>query len=362
MSKLPSKILKKSPWIIAAILAGVCWLLPELLPWILLVAVVFVCRFMPKRGLIGPVQLPADDAFLPDEAVQWWYWTGHLVTDKGKRFGFEVVFFTFDNFIMRDQLVQAAITNVDDNSFVFEEFVELHLPKRIKNRFDLTSGKSNKVTAVGGGGIDRLHSEVGKYVLDLDLKSTKPAAMHYGGNAHPYVFGGFTYYYSRTHMEANGTLKIDGKSYKVTGTSWFDRQYGELDQAISQGWQWFAIELDDNRQIMLFDFIGKEEEALLEKTGSITDAAGLTTTLAPQDYLVNITDYWTSPVTGCKYPSGWDVTVRGEKFNIQPLVKDQELSGNHSFWIGPKYWEGACSVSGDISGKAYVELDGYCKD
>lgn len=355
-----SKLWKKLPWILGAILILICLLKPSLLPWILLIAVVFACLFMPRRGLIGPVTLPADDAFLPKEQVQWWYWTGHLQTEEGKRFGFEIVFFTFDSFlIMRDQLVQAAITDVDGNSFSFEEFVEFHLPDRTKNGFNLTSGPDNKVTAKGGNGNDHLHSQVGEYVLDIELKSTKPPALHYGGGAHPYVFGGYTYYYSRTHMETTGTLSIGGKTHKVTGTSWFDRQYGELYQAISKGWQWFAIELDDNRQVMLFDFQGSDSS--VEKSGSITDALGRTTELAAHQFEVAVTDHWVSPNTGCTYPSGWKVTIENEIFHVQPLVKDQELHCQHTFWVGPVYWEGACSVSGATGGKAYVELNGYCK-
>lgn len=355
-----SKLWKKLPWVIALALALFVLKEPQYLPWVLLAVVGFACLFMPKRGLIGPIELPADDAFLPTEQVQWWYWTGHLHTEEGRRFGFEVVFFTFDSFvIMRDQLVQAAITDVDGNSFQFEEFVEFHLPDKTRDGFNFTSGSNGKVTAVGGGGHDRLHSEVGDYVLDLELKSIKQPALHYGGDAHPYVFGGYTYYYSRTRMETAGTLSIGGKTYKVSGTSWFDRQYGELYQAINQGWQWFAIELEDNRQIMLFDFKGNESS--VEKSGSITDAQGNTVTLSPHQFEVVVLDYWTSPNTGCTYPSGWKVTLGDETFVVQPLVKDQELRGQHSFWVGPVYWEGACGVNGSVNGSAYVELNGFCK-
>jgi len=52
--------------------------------------------------------------------------------------------------------------------------------------------------------------------------------------------------------------------------------------------------------------------------------------------------------------------VRGEKFTVQPLVKDQELHAKDVVWVGPVYWEGACSVQGSVAGKAYVELNGYC--
>lgn len=351
---------KKLPWLVALILLVIGLLAPTVLPWALLIVVVVACLFLPKRGLIGPVELPADDAFLPSEQVQWWYWTGHLVTEDGRRFGFEIVFFSFDSFvIMRDQLVQAAITDVDDQRFSLEEFVEFHLPDRTKNGFNLSSGTDNQVTAVGGNGHDRLHAQVGDYVLDLELKATQAPALHYGGNAHPYRFGGYTYYYSRPKMVTKGTLTIAGQTFQVSGNSWFDRQYGELYQAILQGWQWFAIELDDNRQIMLFDFKGNDSSA--EKSGSITDAQGQTVTLAAHEFEVMVLGEWTSPNTGCSYPSGWELEIRGEKFTVQPLLKDQELHAQHDFWVGPVYWEGACGVTGAVTGKAYVELNGYCR-
>lgn len=353
------KIWKKLPWIVGGLVLLTGLLSPGLLPWLLLIIVIIACLFMPKRGLIGPVELPADDAFLQSEQVQWWYWTGHLESQDGHRFGFEVVFFAFDSFvIMRDQLVQAAITDVSGQRFAFKEFVEFHLPNRTKNGFNLSSGANKKVTAIGGDGHDRLHAEVDGYVLDLELNATQPPALHYGGDAHPYRFGGYTYYYSRPKMATTGTISIGGETFNVTGNSWFDRQYGELYQAIQQGWQWFAIELDDNRQIMLFDFKGND--SIVEKSGSITDALGQTITLAAHEFQVTVLDQWVSPHTGCSYPSGWEIEVRGEKFTVQPLLLDQELRAQHDLWIGPVYWEGACSVDGAVKGQAYVELNGYC--
>ena len=45
------------------------------------------------------VQFPHDDSFLKDQEVQWWYWTGHLTSEDGRRFGYEIVFFVFDSWI-----------------------------------------------------------------------------------------------------------------------------------------------------------------------------------------------------------------------------------------------------------------------
>ncbi|MCK0506629.1 carotenoid biosynthesis protein [Aromatoleum anaerobium] len=319
-----------------------------------------LAAFAPHRGLIGAIELPGDDVFLPDEKVQWWYWTGHLESEEGRRFGFEVVFFTFDSFlVMRDQLTQVAITDVDGDKFHFAEHLKFHLPARTTDRFALTAGPGDIIRATGDANGDRLRSEVGGYVLDLELAPTKAPVLHYGGDAHPYRYGGYTYYYSRVRMETRGTITVGGKTYKVSGASWFDRQYGELYQAIVKGWQWFAIDLADNRQIMLYDILGKSNAG--ERTGSVTDAGGNTRTLSGHQFQVEILGHWTSPHTGCTYPSGWRVTVEGESFEVQPMVKDQELRARHGYWAGPEYWEGASSVTGAVPGKAYVELNGYCR-
>jgi predicted secreted hydrolase len=330
------------------------------LPWLLLVVLLVYVIFVPVRGLITPVQLPADDAFLDQEDVQWWYWTGHLETEEGKRYGFEVVFFSFDSFVIfQDQLTQAAVTDIDGNAFHFEEYVEFGLPNKMEDSFALTAGPGDAVRALGGGSKNRLHSEVDGYVLDLDLTAIDPPVRHYGGDAHPYVFGGFTYYYSVERMSVEGTLAVDGKAHKVKGTAWFDRQYGELYQAISKGWQWFSIQLDDNREIMLFDFLG--EHAQVEKSGSLTSADHKTRTLGAHQFQVEQLGTWTSPDTGCTYPSGWRLNVEGLELIVEPLVNNQELRAQHDLWIGPIYWEGASRVYGDAQGQAYVELNGFCK-
>jgi len=330
------------------------------LPWLISILLILYCAFYPNKGLIGPIELPADDAFLTDEKVQWWYWTGHLKTEDGREFGFETVFFAFNSFIiMRDQLTQFAITDIKNNKFHFKEYLHFGLPKVIENGFELSAGPNNNVVAIGGNGSDSIHGEVDNFTLDLNIKATKQPVLHYAGGPHPFGYGGYTYYYSREHMAAEGTIYIDGKEHKVSGTVWFDRQYGDLYQSIMKGWQWFAIELEDNHQIMLYDFLGKANYQ--ERFGSITDPKGKTTVLGPEDFKVKKIGEWKSPHTGCTYPMGWEVFIGTKKYMVTPQVVDQELRAEHDIWIGPEYWEGSNAVSGDSNGRAYVELNGFCR-
>lgn len=314
-----------------------------------------------KNRAKRPVTLPRDDGFLPDQEVQWWYWTGHLETEDKRKFGFEICFFAFDSWIVfKNQLIQAAITDSELQSYKFEEYLRLlSLPKKIKNRFNLFVKSKNeiKISAIGNKNHESLYAEIDNYKLNLKLDSTQDPVIHYDGKAHQFSFGGYTYYYSRETMKTSGTISVDGKELKVTGTSWFDRQYGDLYDSIFKGWQWFAIELNDGRSIMLYDFLKETKE----KYGSVT-MKNKTNEFNGESFDVKVLDKWKSPHTEITYPSGWEVNCQNETFIVKPILVDQELRAKHNFWIGPEYWEGDCKVtdkSGVHIGDAYVELNGF---
>jgi predicted secreted hydrolase len=46
---------------------------------------------LPGRKL----SFPADHYSHPDFKTEWWYYTGHLTSDSGKRYGYQVTFFRF---------------------------------------------------------------------------------------------------------------------------------------------------------------------------------------------------------------------------------------------------------------------------
>lgn len=323
----------------------------------------------------GHVDLPADDQVLPDQIIQWWYYTGFL-NGGDKLYGFEICFFLGEP--AHPQVVHTAITDVSENKFTFDSVTEVfEKPPVITNGFNFTAGstaKRNFVTGVGGDGNDALYAQIGGvdgYTLDLKLTSNKPPAIHYDGHAHKYnkeAGGGYTYYYSRTSLSVTGTLTLPNEDspITVTGTSWFDRQFGNLIRvSLKGGWQWFAISLDDDTQIMLFFTadVTSDTDANREEIGSWTDSSGNTTPLKFGDAQLKVLDTWTSPRSGCTFPSGWEVTVRGKVYSIEPLVKDQELgptADEQQPWVTPIYWEGASTVTGDTEGKAYVELNGFC--
>ena len=319
------------------------------------------------------IALPRDDAVRPDTPVQWWYWTGHLQTQSGRQFGFELVFFALNieaeifgrrflgpHFLEPfegGQAVHHAITDIEKGTFQSRVHYIVGMPREIDNAFDLHTplpGES-QIRASGGNGQDHIHGEVDNYVLDLSVDAAAPPVLHYDGDKHDYAFGGDTLYYSREWMNASGTIRCDEQTLEVEGKVWFDRQWGDLEPAVHRGWQWFAIQLDDKTRIMLFDFCNCPAELY----GSVTSAAGQTRTFGAGDYQLDVLDHWVSPHTGIRYPAAWHVQIADHDFVVVPVLPDQEID---ELWEYPHYWEGTCRVedhSGKTIGQAYVELSGF---
>ncbi len=295
---------------------------------------------------LGLINLAIDEK-PHEEPMEWWYWTGHLQTEDGRWFGFEQVVFLMKVNGQTMQIAHHAITDIEDGSFHYAV-----TPPQLAVLPELDSGFNwdvNGLTAKGGGGSDVLHGEVDNYVLDLKLETKKPAVFQHGNGFSEYSFGGYTYYYSYERMAAKGTLKVGDEDLAVTGSAWFDHQWGDLTNLISLGWDWFAIQLDDDREIMLFN--GKD----VFLGGSDSDANCQVSDIDADDVEIISLGEWTSPHTNCTYPQGWTVRVGDLNLTITPVMAEQEVIA----W--PEiYWEGAAVVSGDATGRAYVELAGYC--
>ncbi len=140
-----------------------------------------------------------------------------------------------------------------------------------------------------------------------------------------------------------------------------DREWStsSLDEGVV-GWDWFALQLDDGRDLMFYRLRRDDGSTDPLSAGSLVAADGSSRPLSAADLRIEAVASWRSPHTGRVYPSAWRLELAGEGLvmEIEPLQADQEL--RHAF----AYWEGAvsCRGSGDgrpLSGRGYVELTGY---
>ena len=310
-----------------------------------------------------PVRFPQDDA-AHDALLEWWYYNGHLDSQDGKSYGFELVVFKREAQSGRKGLV-AHVAVIDHQRRVFQYSEAIAIPPQGSGPsagFDL---RVNTVVVQGAGGNDHIQGTTADYGLDLRLTSQKPPVLQ-GEDGFIGVSGSEqSYYYSRTRMAANGTLMDHGSPLAVAGTAWMDHQWGDFMLEGGGGWDWYSLQLDNGADIMLSvvrDDAGRQ--ALVY--GTYVDQAGRATHLRAEDFTVEAQSRWVSPATNGDYPMGWRLQVPGHALQLQlePVLEDQELDTRAS--VGRAYWEGQVLATGTqldqpVTGKGYVELTGYAK-
>lgn len=307
----------------------------------------------------APIRLPEDD--LPhDVLTEWWYYTGHLWAASGRRYGFE---FTVFQSVRRDQpvayLAHFAVTDVAAGRFTYGA--------RFTQRASIAPALVLDVDGwllSDGDGRARIKAGLDGYALDLVLAAEKPPILHQGGIV---SFGpaGDSYYYSRTRLAVSGLLWAGEDLEAVAGQAWFDHQWGDFIVPPVGGWDWFSVQLDDCRELML-TVLRAPDGTRLAAFGTFVDADGRSVDLPAEAFTVEALGSWQSPHTKVLYPSGWHVLLWDEalevptvELGLAPLLPDQELAFPLS-----SYWEGAVAVSGSADGKhvtghGYVELVGY---
>ncbi|KAF0190579.1 MAG: hypothetical protein FD165_2614 [Gammaproteobacteria bacterium] len=173
--------------------------------------------------------------------------------------------------------------------------------------------------------------------------------------------GNASYYYSATRLPTTGKVTVNGRTVAVAGNSWLDREWSTAALGPEQaGWDWFALQLDDGRDLMFYRLRNKDGSASHFSGGTLVAPNRTVQQLASDDVVIDEQDHWRSPRTGTRYPSRWRVQLPSQSLSldITPVIEDQELD------LSVCYWEGAVSINGTsggspVSGAGYVELAGY---
>jgi predicted secreted hydrolase len=329
---------------------------------------------LPGRKL----SFPADHYSHPQFKTEWWYYTGHLETASGKRFGYQVTFFRFG---VRDRqketkasplfselyMAHFALSDIGAKKFLFRERINRGYANKAGAATDrylvwnedwkVAGDEKNHAIQVNDRGTQ----------LRLQLTSRTAPALHGqdGLSQKGQGEGRASYYYSLTRMRTEGDLTINGMKEQVRGVSWMDHEFGSNQLRDDQvGWDWFSIQLDNQTELMLYLMRRKDGSVDPYSSGTLVSANGATKHLGINDYRVEVLDRWQSPKSKASYPMKWHVTVPGEaiELEITPAFADQELVTNRSTRV--TYWEGAVEIRGKVrgqvvNGEGYVEMTGY---
>jgi predicted secreted hydrolase len=321
----------------------------------------------------------------PHETYQteWWYYTGNLAAEDGHQFGFQLTFFRrgldpqptprASHWATRNiYLAHFTISDLSGKKFYAEE-------RFSRDGADLAGARGDpyhvwlgawQATGSGPQGMTmRLQAGTDEIAIDLRLQSTKPPTLQgdHGYSVKGQGVGNASYYYSLTRMATTGVVTVGGRAFKITsGLSWMDHEWGtsKLEQG-AVGWDWFALQLDDGREITWAQLRRADGSASDASFGTITAADGTTTRIGAHDLSLEVTAHWSSPRSQARYPAGWRIQIpkAGLTLQVTPRLADQELP------VSIVYWEGAVDIKGQatgasgsmktLAGHGYVELTGY---
>jgi len=320
---------------------------------------------------------PSDHGPHPEFRNEWWYLTGNLDGQNAERFGFELTIFRFllAPSVQRQQasrwqsdqvyIGHFAITDADNEQF--------HVAQRFsRGAMDLAGARAEpfrvwvedwSIAAAPGAAMTwRVQAADQDMLLDLNLTPLKPPVLHgqNGLSRKSAEAGNASYYYSISRLQTMGFLQFGTQRFAVSGFSWLDREWSSSALVADQaGWDWFALQLDDGSELMLYQLRRLDGSRDPFSAGTWISRSGDSAHLDANEFNIKNTQFWDSPLGG-RYPSGWQVSVPGLdlQLDVQPVIADQELRTT------VLYWEGAVDVSGirngkKLGGRGYVELTGY---
>lgn len=329
------------------------------------------------------VLTPRDFTFPDDHGphntykTEWWYFTGNLDHQNGRKFGYELTFFRFalspdkqksTSPWRSNQMYMAhfALTDVENEHFQFFERYSreaLGLAGAMGNSFRVWLFDWSVARLDNAEFTLKLQAKADDITIDLTLTTRKPVVLQgqMGFSRKSSAPGQASYYYSFTRLSTKGTIQLNNQVYPVSGTSWMDHEWSTSALSEDQaGWDWFALQFDDGRELMFFRFRRKDGTVDRNSAGTLVNQDGTTLPLPYDAVIIQEQRYWKSPHSKAVYPSKWRLSLPQQnlELTIEPLMAEQEL------YLDFKYWEGAVTVSGRhkgriLSGRGYVELTGY---
>lgn len=342
-----------------------------------------------------PFDFPTDHG--PHRAFrsEWWYFTGNLTGADGAPFGFQLTFFRHalspppadgldgPNGHARDE--------VDRSRWRAQELYMAHLAigDARGGRFRHAERFARGALGLAGAAAEpfrvwlegwsaetvgadflplRLRAAAGegaeRLALDLHLGPGKPpvAQGDRGLSRKGPEPGNASHYYSFTRLPATGRLTLGEREVAVQGLAWMDREWST--SALGPGlvgWDWFALQLDDGRDLMLYRLRRADGGSDPWSAGTRVDARGEVRPLAADAVRLTPLASWRSP-RGGTYPVRWRIEIPAEGLDLAVTARldDQEIAGV------VRYWEGAVTVAGHdaagaVAGSGFLEMTGYAE-
>ncbi len=323
-------------------------------------------------------QFPRDHGQHPEFRTEWWYFTGNLKNQEGRRFGYQLTFFRTalllnpvartSQWAFRDAYIgHFTITDIKTKKFYYDQRVARGALQLANSASDSLAVYVGDWSAKGGNDSIRLNAEAAFGGLAFLLESQRSPVLH-GQNGlarKGRQLEEASYYYSRPQLKTGGALRMGEDTFAVEGVSWMDHEFFTgPEKSEVEGWDWMSLHLSDSTAIMLYLLRAHDGNILPFSGGTLIFPNGTSRGLRMNDFAAEPFSWWTSSSTGGKYPVGWRLKIGNYWLELTTPVPSQELDTRAT--TGLIYWEGYVEVAGkngdrSIDGVGYLEMTGYVK-
>lgn len=328
-------------------------------------------------------EFPRDHFSHPNFQTEWWYYTGNLRAADGHRFGFELTFFRQAQHLSAQQIASSdpiwrpdniylahlALSDIDGKQFFHTERLNRAGPglagAGLSDQKYWNGNWQSKWLSLTTGE-QELQAVTDKLSLNLRLTPEKPFVINgeNGVSRKGPLPGEASYYITYTRLSSAGKIHWANRDFTVTGLAWMDHEFfTETSDSDLAGWDWFAIQLNDKQELMLYRLRRKSRSDRFS-SGTYVDTAGKPHYLDATQFHISPLASWHSARSGATYPVSWKISVPdiGLELTERTALDDQELYNAND--TSPTYWEGAVTYEGSIHGSpihgiGYLEMTGY---
>ncbi len=252
------------------------------------------------------MSFPRDHGSHEQFQTEWWYFTGHLSTTNGRRFGYELTFFR------RGIDSPDAWSNPSAWAMRHLYFAHFALTDEANEQFRFAEKLSRAGINKAGAEVDRLHVWIDRWLLktvapdhrqfhlqaqaedfsiDLTLESSKPPVIHGtdGVSRKGREAEATSHYYSMTRLQTTGSVVVQGVPLAVNGVSWMDHEFGSADLSEGLvGWDWFSLQLENEYDIMAYGLRRADGTFDPASSGTLVRPNGSSTSLSLEALKVSV--------------------------------------------------------------------------
>ena len=350
----------------------------------------------------SPFTLPRDHKFHgggiydTGDLEEWHYWTGFFKDDQtGEEFGLFYCWFHAGT-APRDSL-SSSIGNLNTKEFVWlakglpDLVADAPAGSNSADDFQYTCGTPNAETycrTIYRAAADTWSiqcrtvatSPAVRYEMDLKLHTTTPYGYllvtptgmementPWTGKSDAEIMRSVSYYYAGPKTAAKGTITVGGRVRRVTGSLWFEHQWGNFAFAKmpwASAYVWSAWQFDDGSIFTFRQWTDAQGKSLLDLgRHSYSKPDGTTTYGYGASVVWEGLKTWKSPVSGHVFPTQGRVTSPYGTWYYTAVFNPYEMprgfkpygEGGSTLFEGP-VWIRRDSLEGPIIGRAYLEL------